>query len=189
MKLLKLIINAFGPFVDKTVINFDEFGNNGLFLVTGDTGSGKTTIFDAISFALFGNASGSTRNNINSLRSDFADEDNRTYVELQFLNRGEKYVITRKAQHKKLNRKTPISEEITLICPCGKILTQADATNKIQEIIGLDKSQFAQIVMLAQGEFQRLLNANTKDRREIFQKIFKTYALYNFQQKLKLLTM
>ena len=101
MKLLKLIINAFGPFVDKTVINFDEFGNNGLFLVTGDTGSGKTTIFDAISFALFGSASGSTRNNINSLRSDFADEDNRTYVELQFLNRGEKYVITRKAQHKK----------------------------------------------------------------------------------------
>ena len=186
MKLLKLTINAFGPFVDKTVIKFDEFGNNGLFLVTGDTGAGKTTIFDSISFALFGSASGSTRNNVSSLRSDFADEDNRTYVELEFLNRGEKYVINRKAQHKKSNRKTPISEEITLICPCGTILNQADATNKIHEIIGLDKSQFAQIVMLAQGEFQRLLNSNTKDRREIFQKIFKTYSLYNFQQKLKL---
>ena len=86
MKLLKLIINAFGPFVDKTVIKFDEFGNNGLFLVTGDTGAGKTTIFDSISFALFGSASGSTRNNVTSLRSDFADEDNRTYVELEFLN-------------------------------------------------------------------------------------------------------
>ena len=185
MKLLKLTINAFGPFVNKTVIKFDEFGNNGLFLVTGDTGAGKTTIFDAITFALFGSASGSTRNSVTALRSDFAEEDNRTFVELEFLNRGEKYIINRKAQHRKENRKTPISEEITLICPCGTILTQSDATNKINEIIGLDKNQFAQIVMLAQGEFQRLLNSNTKDRREIFQKIFKTYALFSFQQKLK----
>lgn len=186
MKLLKLTINAFGPFVDKTVIKFNEFGNNGLFLVTGDTGAGKTTIFDAITFALFGSASGSTRNSVTALRSDFADEDNRTFVELEFLNRGEKYIINRKAQHRKENRKTPISEEITIICPCETILTQSDATNKINEIIGLDKNQFAQIVMLAQGEFQRLLNSNTKDRREIFQKIFKTYALFAFQQKLKL---
>lgn len=186
MKLLKLTINAFGPFVDKKTINFDEFGNNGLFLVTGDTGAGKTTIFDAITFALFGSASGSTRNNSSTLRSDFADEDNRTFVELEFLNKGEKYTINRKAQHKKANRKTPISEEVSLICPCGTILTQVDATNKIQEIIGLDKSQFAQIVMLAQGEFQRLLTSSTKERREIFQKIFKTLALYTFQQKLKL---
>ncbi|MBQ8211567.1 MAG: SMC family ATPase, partial [Treponema sp.] len=174
------------PFVDETVINFDEFGNNGLFLVTGDTGSGKTTIFDAITFALFGSASGSTRNSVSALRSDFADEDNRTFVELEFLNKGEKYTINRKAQHRKQNRKTPISEEISLICPCGTVLSQIDATNKINELIGLDKNQFAQIVMLAQGEFQRLLNSNTKDRREIFQKIFKTYALYTFQQKLKL---
>lgn len=186
MKLLKLTINAFGPFVDKTVINFNDFGNNGLFLITGDTGAGKTTIFDAITFALFGSASGSTRNNVSALRSDFADEDNRTFVELEFSNKGEKYTIARKAQHKKSNRKTRLNEEFSLICPCGTILTQTDATNKIQEIIGLDKSQFAQIVMLAQGEFQRLLNSNTKDRREIFQKIFKTFSLYTFQQKLKL---
>ena len=186
MKLLKLTINAFGPFVDKTVIKFNDFGNNGLFLITGDTGAGKTTIFDAITFALFGSASGSTRNNVSALRSDFADEDNRTFVELEFSNKGEKYTIARKAQHKKSNRKTRLNEELSLICPCGTILTQTDATNKIQEIIGLDKSQFAQIVMLAQGEFQRLLNSNTKDRREIFQKIFKTFSLYTFQQKLKL---
>ena len=186
MKLLKLTINAFGPFVDKTIIHFDEFGNNGLFLVTGDTGAGKTTIFDAITFALFGSASGTTRNSVSALRSDFADEDNRTFVELEFLNKGEKYTINRKAQHRKQNRKTPISEEISLICPCGTVLSQIDATNKINELIGLDKNQFAQIVMLAQGEFQRLLNSNTKDRREIFQKIFKTYALFAFQQKLKL---
>ena len=186
MKLLKLTINAFGPFVDKTIIHFDEFGNNGLFLVTGDTGAGKTTIFDAITFALFGSASGTTRNSVSALRSDFADEDNRTFVELEFLNKGEKYTINRKAQHRKQNRKTPISEEISLICPCGTVLSQVDATNKINELIGLDKNQFAQIVMLAQGEFQRLLNSNTKDRREIFQKIFKTYALFAFQQKLKL---
>lgn len=185
MKLLKLTINAFGPFVDKTIIQFDEFGNNGLFLVTGDTGAGKTTIFDAITFALFGSASGSTRNSASALRSDFADEDNRTFVELQFLNKGEKYTINRKSQHKKQNRKTPISEEISLICPCGTVLSQVDATNKINEIIGLDKNQFSQIIMLAQGEFQRLLNSNTKERREIFQKIFKTYSLFAFQQKLK----
>ena len=185
MKLLKLTINAFGPFVDKTVIHFDEFGNNGLFLVTGDTGAGKTTIFDAITFALFGSASGSTRNSVSALRSDFADEDNRTFVELEFLNKGEKYIINRKAQHRKQNRKTPISEEISIICPYGTVLSQVEATNKINEIIGLDKNQFSQIVMLAQGEFQRLLNSNTKDRREIFQKIFKTYTLFAFQQKLR----
>ena len=182
MKLLKLTINAFGPFVDKTVIKFNDFGNNGLFLITGDTGAGKTTIFDAITFALFGSASGSTRNNVSALRSDFADEDNRTFVELEFSNKGEKYTIARKAQHKKSNRKTRLNEELSLICPYGTILTQTDATNKIQEIIGLDKSQFAQIVMLAQGEFQRLLNSNTKDRREIFQKIFKTFHFILFSK-------
>ena len=95
MKPLRLVINAFGPYIDKTEIDFTKFGDNGLYLITGDTGAGNTTIFDALSFALFGQASGTSRGNSHALRSDFAKENNITYVELEFLNRGEKYLIRR----------------------------------------------------------------------------------------------
>ena len=112
MKPLKLVINAFGPYIDKTEIDFTSFGENGLYLITGETGAGKTTIFDALSFALFGQASGSTRSS-HSMRSDFAKENNISYVDLDFLSNGEKYSVHRECAYKRINRNgntTTVSE-------------------------------------------------------------------------------
>ena len=189
MKPLKLTINAFGPYVDRTEIDFTTFGDSGLYLITGDTGAGKTTIFDALSFALFGEASGSIRNNSQALRSDFAKDDNITFVELEFLNHGEKYFIRRECGYKKLNKKgniTSVSEKAEITKPNGVILSNLSEVNEeIKNILGIDKNQFAQIVMIAQGEFQKFLNSPTKERKEIFRKIFNTYLYDNFQIKLK----
>lgn len=188
MKPLKLVINAFGPYVDKTEIDFTKLGDNGLYLITGETGAGKTTIFDALSFALYGQASGSARSNSQSLRSDFAKDNNITYVDLDFLNNGEKYSIHRECAYKKINKNgniNNVSEKAEFIKPNGMtISTLSEVNEEINNILGIDKNQFAQIVMIAQGEFQRFLLASTKDKEKIFRKIFKTYFYQNFQMKL-----
>ena len=188
MKPLKLVLNAFGPYADKTEIDFTRFGDCGLYLITGDTGAGKTTIFDALSFALYGQASGSTRNNSQSLRSDFAKENNITYVDLEFLSHGEKYLIHRECAYKKKNKNgniTNISEKAELIRPDKSPLFGLSEVNaELNNILGIDKNQFAQIVMIAQGEFQRFLLAPTKDKEKIFRKIFKTNLYQDFQTKL-----
>lgn len=188
MKPLKLVISAFGPYVDKTEIDFTKFGDNGLYLITGDTGAGKTTIFDALSFALFGEASGFVRNNSQALRSDFAKDDEETFVELEFLCHGEKYFIKRYCGYKTINRNGNIknvSEKVEFIKP-NKITstTLKEVNQEIVDIIGIDKNQFAQIVMIAQGEFQKFLLAPTKERKEIFRKIFKTNIFQDFERKL-----
>ncbi len=189
MKPLKLVINAFGPYVERTEIDFTQFGDSGLYLITGDTGAGKTTIFDALSFALYGEASGSARNNSQSLRSDFAKDDNLTFVELEFLSHGEKYYIKRECGYKKLNRNgkyTPVSEKAVLIKPNKQVISVlAEVNEEVKNILGIDKNQFGQIVMIAQGEFEKFLLAPTKERKEIFRKIFKTYLYDGFQTKLK----
>lgn len=179
MRPLNLIINAFGPYASKVEIPFSDLGENGIYLITGDTGAGKTTIFDAISFALYGEASGEYRKDKAALRSDFADKNNKTYVILEFMCHGEIYKIKRSPKTNDHN------SEVELTLPNGKVYTKEKEANiEIENLIGLNKKQFSQIVMIAQGEFQKLLNAKTEDRGEIFRNIFSTQNLQIFQSKL-----
>jgi len=188
MKPLKLTMNAFGTYIDKTEIDFENFIQEGIYLITGDTGSGKTTIFDALSFALYGQASGSIRNNPQGLRSDFAEDNNITYVDLEFLNRGEKYFIHRECGYKKINKKgniTPVSEKVELIKPDKTVLSNiSEVSEEINNILGIDKNQFTQIIMISQGEFQKFLLAPTKEKEKILRKIFSTNLYQDFQIKL-----
>lgn len=190
MKPLNLVINAFGPYAGKVEIDFEQFGSNGLYLVTGETGSGKTSIFDAITFALFGNASGQTRTNAakNSLhlRSDFAKDNEDSFVELTFVCRGETYKIyrttTKEVPKSRGEGMKTVSEKAELTLPDGRIISSADEfKEEIRTLLGIDENQFSQIVMLAQGEFLKLLNAETTDRENIFRKIFETDNYKNFQ--------
>lgn len=179
MRPLNLTINAFGPYAKKVEIPFSTLGESGIYLITGDTGAGKTTIFDAISFALYGEASGEYRKDKAALRSDFADKKDKTYVILEFMCRGEIYKIKRSP------KTTDHNSDVELTLPNGKTITKEKETNeKIEELTGLNKKQFSQIVMIAQGEFQKLLNAKTDDRGEIFRNIFSTQNLQIFQAKL-----
>ena len=190
MKPIYLVINSFGPYAEKVEIDFEQFGTNGLYLVTGETGSGKTSIFDAITFALFGSASGQTRNkNFKTslhLRSDFAKEQEDSFVELTFVCRGETYKIyrttTKEVTKSRGEGMKTVTEKVELTLPTGKILSSSDEVkDEIQKLLGIDENQFSQIVMLAQGEFLKLLNAETKDREDIFRKIFETDIYKNFQ--------
>ncbi|MBD7910857.1 MULTISPECIES: AAA family ATPase [Clostridium] len=185
MRPLKLIISAFGPYAKEEVIDFQLLNGKNIFLITGSTGAGKTTIFDAISYALFGEASGSAREN-DSLRSDFSAADRLTFVELDFELRGQKYHIRRIPQQLKPKVKgegfTTQSSEAELILPDGKVKTgNNNVSNKINELLGINKEQFKQIVMLPQGEFKKLLLADSKEREIIFRKIFGTYTYEKIQ--------
>lgn len=190
MKPVYLVINAFGPYANKVEIDFEQFGSSGLYLVTGETGAGKTSIFDAITFALFGSASGQTRDKASKnslhLRSDFAKEQEDSFVELTFICRGETYKIfrttTKEVAKKRGEGMNTVSEKVELTLPTGRIISSTeDVKQEIQTLLGIDKNQFAQIVMLAQGEFLKLLNAETKEREDIFRKIFETDNYKNFQ--------
>lgn len=188
MRPIKLVMSAFGPYANKEIIDFEVLKGKNIFLITGPTGAGKTTIFDAISYALFGEASGSTREN-DSLRSDFAKKNTLTYVELDFELRGELYHIRRVPQQLKPKVKgegfTTQSAEAELVLPNGKVKTGAmNVTNEINSLMGINKEQFKQIVMLPQGEFKRLLLADSKEREGIFRKIFSTYTYEKIQSLL-----
>ena len=187
MKPLKLTINAFGPYAEKTEIDFSKFGDSGIYLIAGETGAGKTTIFDAISFALFGETSGSTRKT-KSLKSDFTDENNLGYVELEFLSHGEKYHIRRECAYKKTNRNgkiTPISEVAELAKPNNEtVFGTKEVSDEITKILGIDKNQFSQIVMIAQGEFKKFLLAKTMKRWKFLEIFSKQIFLIIFKPKL-----
>lgn len=188
MKPIKLVLSAFGPYARKQELDFSLIGDNSIFLITGPTGAGKTTIFDAISYALFGEASGTSREN-DSLRSQFADDDTLTYVELTFKIRDEEYYIKRVPQQLRKKARgdgyTTEKYSVTLSTPEGKIFTKdADVREKIGEILGISKEQFRQIVMLPQGEFRKLLEANSTVREEIFRKIFGTAPFQKIQEVL-----
>ncbi|SHK47863.1 exonuclease SbcC [Clostridium cavendishii DSM 21758] len=188
MKPLMLKISAFGPYAGEEVIDFSLLNGKNLFLITGPTGAGKTTIFDAISFALFGEASGSSRDT-DGLRSDFAKEDILTYVELEFEIRGKKYCIKRQPQQyvKKARGDgfTIKKSDAEFILSESKVITGVmNVDQAIRDLIGIDKNQFRQIVMLPQGEFRKLLEADSKDREDIFRRIFNTYSFLDIQKKL-----
>ena len=189
MRPLYLMLSAFGPYADKTKLDLRQLGERGLYLITGDTGAGKTTLFDAIAFALFGTPSGDGRES-SMLRSKFAAPETPTEVELTFSNAGKTYTIRRNPEYERPKSrgsgttKETVRAELTM--PDGRVLTRrADVDAAIRDILGVDRSQFCQIAMIAQGEFRKLLLADTKDRREIFRDIFKTSLYTRFQERVK----
>lgn len=190
MRPEKLVISAFGPYAAKTEIDFRILGENGLYLVTGDTGAGKTTLFDAITFALYGETSGGVRE-AGMLRSKYADEDTRTYVELTFLCNGKSYRVTRNPEYQRLKERgqgvTTQKAEAELVFPDGRqsITRTKDVTIAVTELLGLDYRQFTQIAMIAQGDFQKLLLADTGERSKIFRKLFHTELYQGLQADLK----
>lgn len=189
MRPIKLTISAFGPYASKQVIDFEELKGRNIFVISGKTGAGKTTIFDAISYALYGEASGESRET-DSLRSHFADDNTETYVELEFELRGQRYIVNRVPKQKKKKARgegyTEKSADATLTLPDGKVITKVkNVTDKIIEILGITRDQFKQIVMLAQGEFKKLLLADSVEREGIFRKIFNTYDFEKIQIELK----
>lgn len=185
MKPIKLTMSAFGPYAGIETIDFTLFEDNNIFVITGKTGSGKTTIFDGICYALYGKASGGERDG-ESLKSHFNKGDRLTYVELEFELRGEKYFIRRvpKQLRPKLRGEgfTEQDSEAELKGPGGKIITGIERVNsKVASLLGLNYNQFCQIVMIPQGEFRELLIADSKDREAIFRKIFGTYQFQAIQ--------
>jgi len=188
MKPLNLTISAFGPYAKEQHIDFTKLKEQ-IFVISGPTGAGKTTIFDAISFALFGEASGSSRDR-DSLRSDFALPGTETYVEMEFELRGKVYKIRRspQQQQKKLRGEgyTIRNAEAELLLPDGTLITKiANVDEKINELLGINKAQFKQIVMLPQGEFRKLLEAESTERELIFRKIFGTEGFAEIQRRLE----
>lgn len=188
MRPVKLTMSAFGPYAGIEIVDFSKLNDKNIFLITGPTGAGKTTIFDAISYALFGEASGSSRDK-DSLRSDFALPETPTYVELEFGLRGNVYKITRfPQQEKKKSRGEGVvlkNSEAHLVLPDGDVIAKiGNVDEKINSILGINKNQFRQIVMLPQGEFRRLLEADSEEREGIFRKIFGTENFETIQRKL-----
>ncbi len=197
MTPLKLTISSFGPYSGLTEIDFTRFGDNGIFLVTGDTGSGKTTIFDAISFALYGEASGGTeRRTGKSFRSDYAANTDKTYVIYEFRHKEAAYRITRNPEYERAKLRGAASGELTkephsaelIELGNGRTYTRIDdVNNRIYEIIGLTRRQFSQTVMIAQGDFLKILNLKSDERKKLFQKIFNTSLYSNIQEELKII--
>lgn len=194
MRPIKLKMTAFGPYVGSrekaVVIDFDKLGREGLYLITGDTGVGKTTIFDAITFALYGEASGDNREP-KMLRSKYAAGDIPTVVELTFEYRDKIYVIRRNPDYERpKSRGEGVTVEKASACltyPDGRVFDGkiSDVNKAVRDIIGIDRDQFMQIAMISQGDFLKLLLAGTADRQEIFRKIFKTEKYKQIQDILK----
>lgn len=189
MRPLRLTMSAFGPYAGKTELSLEQLGSRGLYLITGDTGAGKTTIFDAITFALFGEASGDSRT-ADMLRSKYADAGTPTLVELVFVYAGKTYKVRRSPEYerpaKRGDKLVTQKAEAELTLPDGRVITRLkDVDAQVQDILGVTGKQFSRIAMIAQGEFRRLLQANTKERMEIFRGIFKTEGYATLQQQLK----
>jgi len=192
MRPLKLTMSAFGPYADRMELDFETLGTGGLYLITGDTGAGKTTIFDAISFALFGEASGGNREP-GMLRSKYADPSTPTEVTLTFRYAGKEYTVTRNPEYMRPKAKGRDKGDSLTRQPAGAALTYPDGhlvtkpkevTAAIRDILGLDREQFAQVAMIAQGDFLKLLLADTKERQKIFRNIFHTNLYVELQDQL-----
>ncbi len=189
MRPLYIKISAFGPYAGEVDIDMSKLGESGLYLITGDTGAGKTTIFDAITFALYGEPSGGVRE-VDGLRSKYASDDTPTDVELIFSNGGKIYKIRRNPAYMRPSKRggglTERKAEALLTMPDGNVITRRfDVDKAVCQILGVNRGQFMQIVMIAQGEFLRLLNAGTEERQKIFRDIFKTYNFKTLQDELR----
>ena len=189
MRPIKLTISAFGPYAGRTVLDLDKLGDNGLYLITGDTGAGKTTIFDAITFALYGEASGDHREPT-MFRSKYALPDTPTEVELVFTYANKEYTVKRNPEYERPKTRgegvTVQKSDAELHYPDGRVITKPrEVDSAIREIMGIDRNQFLQIAMIAQGDFLKLLLAPTEDRKKIFRQIFKTGLYQKLQDTLK----
>lgn len=192
MKPLSLRLCAFGPYAKEQKIDFTVFDRQGVFLITGDTGAGKTTVFDAISFALFGEASGgSGRRSTRSFRSDYAAPKEETYVEFTFAHKGRIYTVCRSPEYERpakrgeKNVKSPANATLTCEAPRETVIGIEAVGARVRELIGLSREQFSQTVMIAQGDFLKILNAKSDERKQLFQQIFDTGIYAALQQKLK----
>ena len=189
-----LEMSAWGPYKDVVKVDFEAFDKGALFLITGPTGSGKTTIFDGICFAIYGNTSGKEREK-NTLRSDFANPDTKTYVKFIFTHNGQMYEVERNPEYMRPKKRkssegtlayTKESEDAKLLLPDGNVIAGVTSVNrKLQELMALDYSQFKQISMIAQGEFDKMLTAPSQEKTKIFRGIFGTEKLDLFTQTLK----
>ena len=189
MRPVKLTMAAFGPYVKETIIDFEKLGESGLYLITGDTGAGKTMIFDAITYALYDSLSGDSREP-DMMRSNYAGPDDKTWVELEFECRGKRYTVRRNPNYDRPKAKgegvTRQAKGVELIMPDGGVLTkEREVAEKIVEIIGIGREHFVQIAMIAQGEFLKLLLAKTEARQEIFRRLFDTNLYVTFQDRLR----
>lgn len=185
MKPVKLTMCAFGPYAGEVTVDFTQLGDNGIFLITGDTGAGKTTIFDAITFALFDRVSGGDRE-VTTLRSDFADPKTKTSVSFTFTHRGDEYTVDRAPSYTREGFKTATLAAAVLTRngePIAEKQRQVDAA--LEDILRIKYEQFKQISMIAQGQFRELLTAGTAERSAIFQKIFMTDAYKRMGEVLK----
>lgn len=189
MRPVRLTLSAFGPYAGETVLELSRLGDRGVYLITGDTGAGKTTIFDAIAFALYGNTSSDGRKP-RMLRSKYASSDARTYVEMTFLYGEKEYTVRRNPEYTRAKLRgegeTREKPDASLWMPDGRVITgDRPVTAAIQELISLNREQFLQIAMLAQGSFSRLLSGKTEDRGAIFRELFKTRPYQRFQERMK----
>lgn len=189
MRPLKLVMSAFGPYAGRTELDLEQLGTGGLYLITGDTGAGKTTIFDAITFALYGEASGSSRET-DMFRSKYADLDTPTEVELVFAYAGKEYTVKRSPEYRRPKKRgegfTLAKADAQLSYPDGRVISkQKDVNRAVIDIMGIDRDQFTQIAMIAQGDFLKLLLASTEDRKKIFRRIFHTQPFQQLQDRLR----
>lgn len=189
MRPIKLTMSAFGPYADKIVLDLDKLGTNGLYLITGDTGAGKTTIFDAITYALYGEPSGNTRE-VSMFRSKYAKAETPTEVELVFSYGGKTYTVKRSPEYERPKTRgdgfTKQKAEAYLEYPDGRnISKEKEVTKAIEDIIGVNRNQFTQICMIAQGDFLKVLTSSTDERIKIFRQIFKTELYQSLQESLK----
>lgn len=189
MRPIQLTMSAFGPYAGKTVLDLDQLGKSGIYLITGNTGAGKTTIFDAITYALYGQASGENREP-DMMRSKYAQEGVPTEVTLVFEYANQRYTVRRNPEYlrpSKSGTKLVLEKAgADLTCADGKIVTGSqNVTKKVREILGIDREQFAQIAMIAQGDFLKLLLASTEDRKKILRQIFKTDHFRLLQDRIK----
>jgi len=192
MKPVSLTMSAFGPYAGRTEIDFTRLAESGVFLITGDTGAGKTTIFDAVSYALYGEASGGReRRNSKSFRSDYAGAKTETFVEFRFTHLNKTYTVRRNPEYERAKLvgegTTVQAARTSFACAeTGEIIENSTlADSRIQELIGLTRDQFSQTVMIAQGDFLKILNAKSAERKELFQKIFKTGDFAYLQERLR----
>ncbi len=189
MRPIKLTLSAFGPYADVTVIPMEKLTEGGLYLITGDTGAGKTMLFDAIAYALYGKASGTERDKT-MLRSKYAEPSAETYAELEFLHKGELYKLKRVWGKERIKRngereRVP-STEASLHMPDGQVITKhGDVTAAVEELLGFDFARFRQTAMIAQGEFRELLFADTSERLVVLRRLFHTDLYSRFAEEVK----
>lgn len=189
MRPLRLTMTGFGPYRDTNTIDMESLGRGGLYLITGDTGAGKTFIFDAITYALYGEMSGSGRDS-KSVRSQYSPDGEKTEVELEFEYCGHRYTVTRNPEYYRAKNRgegfTKQTAGATLIRPDGSVIDGSSRVNEeIKSILGIDRGQFCSIAMIAQGEFRKVLNAGTDERQKLFRKLFNTQAYSRLSDELK----